>query len=256
MAEEAGIALLGDALGTGEAVSGLYGATAGELGSAAASYGAADAGMAFGGESAMQGTAAYGAGDSGFSSMAFGGESPVQGISYASPGTTSSGDIFSKSVDFLKTLPISGGLNIASGIKGLMDSERMKKLAQIAFKSQDPFGDQRAGYQAMLARLMANPGSVKDIPGYQFGLDEGRRAIERRGAASGSGGNEAIALARYTPEYAGNFYNSELARLMQLSGSGIAPTGGSSLIQGNALASDLSSRSLASLGYGARRFGF
>lgn len=148
---------------------------------------------------------------------------------------------------------LGGVLNIGSGIYGLLERDRLKKIAERAFQAQDPFGSQRPGYQAQLAELMNNPNALTNMPGYQFGLDEGRRAIQRRGAADGSGGREAIALARYTPEYAMNFRNMELQRLAGLAGAGIAPSGGNVLMQGNAMASDIASRALASLGYGVRR---
>lgn len=146
---------------------------------------------------------------------------------------------------------ISGGMNIGSGILGLLQKRRMEELAKQAFgqysNMKDPY--------AMVRALMADPGSVSKMPGYQFGMDEGRRAIQRTGAAGGSGGNEAIALARYTPEYAQNFYNNEIARRMQL-GSGEAQLGtanaGIGLNAQNA-ANNLMSGSLGSIGYGATR---
>lgn len=146
-------------------------------------------------------------------------------------------------------------LSIGSGIVGLNAAGGIKNVAQQASEIQDPFGSQRKKYQEMLAALYANPNSVANMPGYQFGLDQGRQAIERRGAASGSGGNEAIALARYTPEYARNFYTDEVNRLMTLSGAGIPPSGGNALVQGNMGAADLVSKSLASIGYGVRDMG-
>lgn len=146
---------------------------------------------------------------------------------------------------------ISGGMNIGSGIYGMMRKRNLDKLAGEAFgrynERGDPYGPART--------LMANPGSITGMPGYQFGMDEGRRAIARQGAASGSGGNEAIAAARYTPEYAQNFYNSEVARLMAL-GNGEASIGGNNAMLGlnaSKMGNDLASSSLGSIGYGVSR---
>lgn len=140
--------------------------------------------------------------------------------------------------------PAGAALNFGSGLYGLQQAKQMQKLAQ---QAQDP---NTAQYRDQLAQLMRDPSSVKNIPGYQFGLDEGRLAIERRGAASGSGGNEAIALARYTPEYAGKFYDMEARRLANL-----AQGNPGAQIQGQAAAAQLRSQALASLGYSAFAMG-
>lgn len=146
---------------------------------------------------------------------------------------------------------ISGGMNIGSGIYGWLQKKKLQDMASQAFSNYQNMGDPYARAKA----LSSNPGSITSMPGYQFGMDEGRRAIQRVGAAGGSGGNEAIALARYTPEYAQNFYNNEMARLMQL-GQGEAQFGANSGqlgIQAQTGANSLASSSLASMGYGATR---
>lgn len=150
--------------------------------------------------------------------------------------------------------PISNAFSVGSGLYGLWRRREMEKEMARAAAMQDPFGPQRAQYQAQLSNLMSNPNALNNLPGYQFGLDEGRRAIQRQGAASGSGGNEAIALARYTPEYARQFRDAEIGRLSMLAGAGIAPSGGNILAQGALSTNDLISRSLASIGYGLRRY--
>lgn len=143
--------------------------------------------------------------------------------------------------------------DIGSGVYGLTQQQKQRRLAEQAFamfkNSADPY--------AAVRDLMANPGSVTGMPGYQFGMDEGRRAIARTGAASGGGGNEAIAAARYTPEYAQKFYESEISRRMQL-GSGQAGAGVNAAQVGNQAltgANALTSASLGSIGYGAARLG-
>lgn len=148
-----------------------------------------------------------------------------------------------------------GAFSVGSGIYGMMQSRRMQALAEQAMSKQDPFGSQRGGYQAQLAALMGDPSSVTSMPGYQFGLDQGRLAIQRRAAASGGGGNEDIALARFTPEYAQNFYGAQQQRLAQLAGAGIAPGSGGTLLAGANSSNDILSRSLASIAYGGRQLG-
>lgn len=152
--------------------------------------------------------------------------------------------------------PISGALNIGSGIYGLTQASQLRKLAEQAMRTQDPFGPYRAGYAADLATLRANPESITSRPGYQAGI----QAVTRGMASKGYGGwidektglptsgNLAVALQKY----GGDAYNQEETRLAQLAGAQFPPTGGQALLTGNIAASNLASRALASLGYGAR----
>lgn len=205
--------------------------------------GAGEAGM-FSAGSAGPGLGAFGsAGDM------FGG-----GAEFGS-GAASLGD---KSLwEQFKGLPwknIATGINAGSGLFGLYQANQMQDLAKRSFQAQDPFGPQRGQYQQQLQGLMADPSSVTKMPGYQFGLDQGRTALQRAGAASGSGGNEAIALAQYTPQYAQNFYNDEIKRLMTLSGANIGPSTGNPLA-GFGAGADIYSRALAQLGKSAAAVG-
>lgn len=163
---------------------------------------------------------------------------------------------FSSFISNAKSMPwntLSGAMNIGSGIYGMLQRKRMEDLAKAAFSKYQNMGDPYAGVKS----LMANPGSVTGQPGYQFGLDQGRQAIQRQGAASGGGGNEAIALARYTPEYAQNFYSNEVARQMNLAG-GEANLGTSSAglaLNAQGQSNALASSALGSIGYGATQLG-
>lgn len=136
-----------------------------------------------------------------------------------------------------------GALNFAKSIfdvgSGLYGMNREKKMREMAMKAYDP-----------VRELMANPGMVAGLPGYQFGMDQGRLAIQRRMAAQGGGGNEDIALARFTPEYAQNFYQNEIARRAALA----QGSGALNLSAGNS-ANALASSSLGSIGYGLARMG-
>lgn len=147
---------------------------------------------------------------------------------------------------------LKSGFDIGSGIYGFLQQQKQRKMAEQAFKV---FQEQGMNAYDPVKELMANPNMVTGLPGYQFGLDQGRQAIQRRAAAAGGGGNEDIALARYTPEYAQRFYESEIARRMQL-GQGQANLGlnsGQLGVGAMGGANDLASRSLASVGYGVSR---
>lgn len=205
-----------------------------------------------------------GAGEAGMFSAASGGSGFGGGLGATAFGA--SGDMFGSGMEFgtgaaglgggggpwnaFKGLPwgaIGTGLNAFSGLAGLNQARQMQSLARDAFRAQDPFGSQRPQYQQQLQGLMKDPNQITSMPGYQFGLDQGRLAIERKGAASGSGGNEAIALAQFTPQYAQQFYNNEIQRLMTLSGATIGPSTGPALA-GFGSGADIYSRALSTLG--------
>lgn len=121
--------------------------------------------------------------------------------------------------------------DVGNSIYGMQKANQMQRIARTAY---DP-----------VTALRNNPNSVTSQPGYQFGLDQGREAIRRQGAAGGSGGNEAIALARYTPQYAQDYYDKALSSAMTQAGG----SGALNLAASNASARQASS-SLATAGYG------
>mgnify|MGYP003648395207 CR=1 FL=1 len=82
---------------------------------------------------------------------------------------------------------------------------------------------------------------IKAQPGYQFGMDQGQQALERRFSSTGIGqsGAENIALAGYGQAYAGDYYQKMINNLMAASGSGMA---------GNMTTSESSSQGPSGLG--------
>lgn len=125
--------------------------------------------------------------------------------------------------------------NIGSGIYGM-------NLARDAAKQSDPFAPYRQDYARMLMELEANPSLIRQRPGFVAGLE----AINRNNAARGyaGSGNESAMLSRY----AGDFFNNELARLGGFAGAGQTPGAGAFP------AAQLTSNSLASIGYGLAPF--
>lgn len=103
-------------------------------------------------------------------------------------------------------------------------------------------------YNSMLQQLIANPSSVTQLPGYQFQMDQGTKAVaDAMGAGGFSGsGNEAAALTQFGQGLASSFYGQQTSLLASLSG----VTNASSPAQNvNAAtgASALSSNTLSSL---------
>jgi hypothetical protein len=103
-------------------------------------------------------------------------------------------------------------------------------------------------YNSMLMQLINNPSSVTQLPGYQFQMDQGTKAVADAMGASGfaGSGNEAAALTQFGQGLASSFYGQQTNLLASLSG----VTNASSPAQNmNAAtgASALSSNTLSSL---------
>ena len=164
------------------------------------------------------------------------------------PGVTSS---------FLDVLKKPGVLSsifdLGSGVLGLNQAGKVGDAANRAAASQDPFGPQRPQYQAMLQRLMADPSSVTNLPGYQFGIGQGEQALMRTSAARGmtGSGGEAIALQQYGQNFANQFFQDQFNRLSSLSGANIGPSGGGLMLQGAESATQLQGQAASRLGAGA-----
>ncbi len=141
--------------------------------------------------------------------------------------------------------PLGSALSFGSGIYGLIESRKLRQLAQQQAAAADPFGAYRPQFAAQLAELGADPSKLTQTPGYNAGL----QAVERRMASQGynGSGNMMTALAKY----GGDFYQQEMSRLAGLAGANLNPANASSiLLNGTSGSIDLAGRSLASIGYG------
>ncbi len=138
-------------------------------------------------------------------------------------------------------------MSLGSGVYGLSESERLKKLAQSAGQQADPFGPYRPQFAAQLSDLMKDPSSVTKYPGYDAGL----QAVERKMASQGYNGSGNMMTA--LQKYGGDFFDQAVGRLSGLAGAGFNPASAAQLqLSGSMGATDLASRSLASIGYGLR----
>lgn len=139
-------------------------------------------------------------------------------------------------------------LSIGSGIYGLTQAQKLRKLVEAQANKADPWGASggRDVAGGQLKDLLTNPNKITDMPGYEAGL----QAVQRSMAANGylGSGNMMTALAKY----GGDFYNNAVAQLSGLAGANVNPgTAAGYVINGATSANDLASRSLASIGYGA-----
>lgn len=78
-----------------------------------------------------------------------------------------------------------------------------------------------------LRRLVADPSSVRSLPGYQFGLDQGVHTIDHSALANGNlfSGKTGKALESFGTNYADKTYGDQLARLLGISQQGLTATG-------------------------------
>lgn len=159
---------------------------------------------------------------------------------------TGAGQIPPQMLELLKRLgmvpgggPLSTAMNLGSGLYGLKTASDLKALS----KTASGFDPERAQYAAQLRDLNANPASIVDRPNFRAG----ESAVVNRMKAQGylGSGNMADAVAKYGSD----FFTSESNRLAQLAGAQFTPGAGGQLAVSSA---DLASKSLASLGYGAR----
>lgn len=139
-------------------------------------------------------------------------------------------------------------MSAASGVKGLMDAEAMKKAARRAAMSADPWGNSggRSLADAQLQELMRNPEAVAaSDPAFKLRVMGAQRANAQYGQDSGA---MSVAGANASTDW----YNARLAQLGGMAGAGVAPGAGSGvMVQGLDNAFDASSAALASLGYAA-----
>jgi hypothetical protein len=100
---------------------------------------------------------------------------------------------------------------------------------QSSSQAVDFFGvDKRSKYEDLLWKYVsgdsATLANVKNEPGYQFGFDMGKQALNRSFSATGAGpsGYQDIALMNYGQGYAQNYINSKIGSLTAPSGAGIS----------------------------------
>jgi hypothetical protein len=119
------------------------------------------------------------------------------------------------------------------------------------------FADLAKGYQPWQAtgqvandavrNLIADPSSVRSLPGYQFGLDQGTHAIDHSALANGNlfSGKTGKALENWGVNYADKTYGDQLSRLLGVSQQGLGATQAGINTQGTGLTGQLGARTSA-----------
>jgi hypothetical protein len=95
----------------------------------------------------------------------------------------------------------------------------------------------QAGTTALgqIQSLLANPGNITQDPGYQFGLDQGNKALNSGAASRGMtySGAQGKALQRYGQDYGGTKLNESYNRLASIAGIGQQATNSGNLLGAN-----------------------
>lgn len=141
--------------------------------------------------------------------------------------------------------------SIGSGLYGMTQADALRKQAMLAGQRGDPWGSSggRGLADQQLQQLMRDPsGTSVNDPAYKLRMQGAQRATATTGQNSGA---MAVAGANASSDW----FNQRLAQLGGLAGAGAAPGGGSVELQGTMGANDLTSKSLASIGYGTTRAG-
>lgn len=76
-------------------------------------------------------------------------------------------------------------------------------------------------------QLLSNPNSVSSLPGYQFQMDQGTKALDHSAAAAGNlfSGAQGKALVGYGQNLANTNYSQDLSNLMGISNQGLGAQG-------------------------------
>jgi len=145
---------------------------------------------------------------------------PISGITPASSSTNWLQDLAKQYPNLTKYGP-----GVVSAAESIYSGYQQNKAAQAAIAASNPFGPYRAQYAQQLQTLMSNPGSVTQLPGYQYGMDQATQATARQMAAGGylGSGNEAVALMNTGLGYSTNVYQTQLQNLAMLAGAGTVP---------------------------------
>jgi hypothetical protein len=98
-----------------------------------------------------------------------------------------------------------------------------------------PYREAGSNALSQIQALLKNPSSVAKQPDYQFGLNQGSKALQNSATARGMtySGQQAKALQRYGNDYAGSKLDQTYNRLAQVAGIGQSGVNGSALVGGN-----------------------
>lgn len=223
---DAGVAGLGLGLGSylsaAQAAGGVGGAAGAEAAGAGSAFGVPVAdGLATG---ALGAEALAGMTPEAFAALVGGGEVTGGGLGALLSGV-SGGSLASGALSLGGALINQYGAGkVADAQQRGADQANALQMQMYNQQRQDMAPYREAGSSALsqIQALLKDPSSVAQQPGYQFGLNEGTKALNAGGAARGMtySGAQGKALQRYGQDYAGTKLNESYNRLSNLAGLG------------------------------------
>ncbi len=123
---------------------------------------------------------------------------------------------------------IDTGLDIYKWYQDQENVKNQEASVMQGFNMQNPFNPYRGLYAGEMFNLQQNPGAIVNTPGYQFAYDQGLQSLFAKQAATGNrfSGQAMTESQQFGQGLASQMYNSEMERLMTLSGASFAPSGG------------------------------
>lgn len=117
------------------------------------------------------------------------------------------------------------------------------KFAGLA-EGYDPYVQTGYTANAGVQGLLADPSSVRNLPGYQFQMDQGTKALDQSATARGGlfSGKAGKDLTRFGQNLADTSYGTQLQRLMGISGQGQQALGQQNATVGQGLQGQLQTR--------------
>ena len=102
----------------------------------------------------------------------------------------------------------------------------LEKMWQQGRADQAPYREAGTSALAGIQALLKDPSSITTMPDYQFGLDQGSKALQNSATARGMthSGQQAKALERYGNDYAGTKLGESFNRLASIAGIGQTAT--------------------------------
>ena len=105
---------------------------------------------------------------------------------------------------------------------GNQSNALLREMWQQGREDQKPYREAGTSALAGIQALLKDPSSIASMPDYQFGLDQGTKALANSAAARGMtySGQQGKALQRYGQDYAGTKLNESYNRLASIAGIG------------------------------------
>ncbi len=120
----------------------------------------------------------------------------------------------------LQTYNYISGSDDARDITEPMNDAYNKGLDEVG-RTFDPYVEKGQGALNRWDELLADPSSITDNPGYQFGLGEGQKALERSAGSDLLSGNTLLDVNKYAQDYGQTYYDKALGREADMAKTGL-----------------------------------